>query len=277
MSHNAPFRIWMCTFLFWMEHCGIGTGAFLDLRIRSITCPYLNRWLMVLVKRTPALWEKHASFWVYLPSPVMPIKKNHLSIFGQITLSMCEDILIKSVCAINQISLICDNTGALGAGWYHGYSCYFDIHDIIFKRTSLTLINSLCATVLLEPVPSYHHGGFIRHILISTTLCLNDRLSHWLTLSVSVCNDITWSSSVLSSSGLIRHILIFTTLFSNDHLSHWLTLCVQWYYLNQFRVISSGLYDTSERDFNQFTSNFINKTRMNLVIKIIVTVHSQES
>ena len=24
ISHNAPFRTEMCTFLFWMEHCGIG-------------------------------------------------------------------------------------------------------------------------------------------------------------------------------------------------------------------------------------------------------------
>ena len=28
ISQNAPFRTEMCTFLFWMKHCGNGTGAF---------------------------------------------------------------------------------------------------------------------------------------------------------------------------------------------------------------------------------------------------------
>ena len=31
ISQNAPFRTEMCTFLFWMEHCGFGTGEFWDL------------------------------------------------------------------------------------------------------------------------------------------------------------------------------------------------------------------------------------------------------
>ena len=42
ISHNAPLRTEMCTFLFSMEHCGYGTGAFWDLWIRSIG--WSNNW-----------------------------------------------------------------------------------------------------------------------------------------------------------------------------------------------------------------------------------------
>ena len=48
LSHNAPFRRKMCTFLFWMVHCGIWMGAMQDLWILSIdnrSVCWLREWL----------------------------------------------------------------------------------------------------------------------------------------------------------------------------------------------------------------------------------------
>ena len=50
ISHNAPFRTEMRTFLFWMEHCGIWNGAILWF----VKLVYSRFWLW----RVPT-WQRH--------------------------------------------------------------------------------------------------------------------------------------------------------------------------------------------------------------------------
>ena len=61
ISHNAPFRTEMCTFLFWTEHCGYGTNAFWDLWIWSILS--IVKLYAYLMEYTPCFME-HTICWI---------------------------------------------------------------------------------------------------------------------------------------------------------------------------------------------------------------------
>ena len=51
ISHNAPFRTDMCTFLFWMEHCGICNRCILGLRNWSIGMSYCLQWHSCMISQ----------------------------------------------------------------------------------------------------------------------------------------------------------------------------------------------------------------------------------
>ena len=45
VSHNYSFRTEMCTFLFWMEHCGIWTGCILGF-VKLVYCRHDESWAL---------------------------------------------------------------------------------------------------------------------------------------------------------------------------------------------------------------------------------------
>ena len=77
ISHNAPFRTEMCTFLFWMVHLGCGTGALWDLSIWSIVMSaWANTSLFYAILNTCQMlsyFHMYIQVWIQTPAYTISI------------------------------------------------------------------------------------------------------------------------------------------------------------------------------------------------------------
>ena len=92
---HSPFRTEMCTFLFWMEHCGIWTRCILGF-VKLVYCSGLLWFCRVI-----AAWRV-ISVWTFIFACIMLVLLHHLWNYG-LWVSMINNIIFSNLRPLENI------------------------------------------------------------------------------------------------------------------------------------------------------------------------------